>query len=134
MFHLTRKTDYGLILMLELSQQAGPVSLRDIAKKYCISFFFLQKIAKILREKGLIEAERGKNGGYKTMKSIEKISVREIFEALEEEVEIISCFKTKMSAPILEKKCQMPVHKGLSELNARLQNLLENTTLKNFIS
>ncbi|MEK7544795.1 MAG: Rrf2 family transcriptional regulator [Patescibacteria group bacterium] len=137
MFHLSRKTDYGLILILELLQKKiegneVPMSLNDIAKKYYISFFFLQKIAKQLREKGFIEAERGKIGGYRIAKEAQETTLYELFMALEGSVSIISCFNSKSPMPMLEKKCEVPAHKGLATVNEELKKLLTATKLKNF--
>jgi Rrf2 family protein len=140
MFHLTRKTDYGLILMLELARQKNdgnqaPISLNDIAKKYCISFFFLQKVAKDLREKGLIKASRGKIGGYSLTEKTPNLN--EIFTALEGSVAIMSCFAGTSSIIRkntfgLQKKCQMPAHKGLGTLNTQLADILTKTSLQDF--
>lgn len=141
MFHLTRKIDYGLILMLELyrRQQEGneqPASLKQIAKQYFISFFFLQKIAKELREKGLITAARGKEGGYVITQKIEKTKLYDIFTALEGSVNIMSCFTPKITPKIpsgkIEKKCTMPAHKGLSILNEEVQKILNKISLSDF--
>ena len=137
MFHLSRKTDYGLILVLELLQKKMegnevPMSLADVAKKYYISFFFLQKIAKQLREKGFIEAQRGKIGGYTIAKEAEETTLYELFMALEGSVSIISCFNSKSPMPFLEKKCEVPAHKGLAAVNEELKKLLTATKLKNF--
>lgn len=139
MFHLTRKTDYGLILILELMRRGlqgkvKPMSLRQIAKQYCISFFFLQKIAKELREKRCIQATRGKDGGYTLSKEIEKMSLHELFSILEGSVSIISCFNSASPLSGFETKCDMPAHKGLALLNRELQKTLKNIRLTDFFS
>lgn len=139
MFHLSRKTDYGLILILELLQRkkegiTKPVSLTEIAKKYCISFFFLQKIARELREKGFIKAERGKEGGYSLIKNENTVTLHEVFSALEGSVSVISCFSNNAQIPGIEKKCNMPVHRGLADLNTELNKILKNIRLTDFFT
>lgn len=139
MFHLSRKTDYGLILILELLERKrqgikGPVSLTEVAKKYCISFFFLQKVAKKLREKGFIEAERGKDGGYSLKKNEKDLTLHEVFGAMEGSVSVISCFSNNMQIPELKKKCSMPVHRGLAGLNTELHKILKNINLTDFFN
>ena len=66
MFELSKKTDYGLELMIALAKNygQGPLSLRQIAKKKKLPFKYLEQVVVPLRESGLIEAKKGKSGGY----------------------------------------------------------------------
>lgn len=93
MFELTKKTDYGIELMVELARHLhlGPLSLRDVAKEKRLSFKFLEQVAIPLREKGLIEAKEGKGGGYFLKKDPRRISMTEVVEAIEGEVQIKNC-------------------------------------------
>lgn len=94
MFGLTKKTDYGLELMIALAKNfsQGPVSLREIAKEKKLPYKFLSQVAGELRGWGLIEAKEGKGGGYFLTRPPSKISVAEVVEALEGPVEVGACF------------------------------------------
>lgn len=93
MFGLTKKTDYGLELMIFLAKNfnKGPISLRKIAKEKKLPFKYLEQVVIPLRETGLIEAKEGKGGGYFLKKKPKKVSVAEIVEILEGPVEIGDC-------------------------------------------
>ncbi len=137
MFHLSRKVDYGLLLLIELaqSQQAGnePISLKEFAKSRFMSFFFLQRVAYELRKKGLIEATRGKSGGYFLSRNPKEISLKEIFELLEGSVAIMQGLEVKEKLPCLNEKL-FTAHHGLSLLNNDLKQSLSRITLQDFIS
>lgn len=94
MFDLTKKTDYGIELMVALAKnyQKGPVSLRQIAKNRRLPLKFLENIATILREENLIDAKEGKFGGYSLKKAPAKISLTKIVDALQGPMEIGGCF------------------------------------------
>lgn len=93
MFSLTKRTDYGLELMVVLAENhgQGPLSLRRVAKKKRLPFKYLEQVVIPLREAGLIEAKEGKGGGYFLKKSPKKVSVAEIVGALEGPVEVGYC-------------------------------------------
>ena len=93
MFGLTKRTDYGLELMVVLAENygQGPFSLRQVAKRKKLPFKYLEQVVIPLRESGLIEAKEGKGGGYFLKKSPKKISVAEVVEALEGPVEVGYC-------------------------------------------
>ena len=94
MFGLTKKTDYGLELMIALAKNYGkdPLALRQIAKEKKLPFKYLEQVVIPLRESGLIEAKEGKGGGYFLKKSPKKISVAQVVEILEGPVEVGACF------------------------------------------
>jgi Rrf2 family protein len=93
MFGLSKKTDYGMELMITLAKnyRQGPLSLRQIAKQKKLPFKYLEQVAIPLRESGLIRAKQGKGGGYFLKKKPEKISVAEVVEILEGPVEVGYC-------------------------------------------
>lgn len=93
MFGLSKKTDYGMELMIALAKnyRQGPLSLRQIAKQKKLPFKFLEQVATFLRKAGLVEAKQGKGGGYFLKKKPRMVSVREIAEVLEGPVEVGYC-------------------------------------------
>lgn len=93
MFGLSKKTDYGMELIISLAKKyrQGPLSLRQIAKQKRLPFKYLEQVVIPLRESGLIGAKEGKGGGYFLKKSPKKTSVAEIVEVLEGPVEVGYC-------------------------------------------
>lgn len=85
MFDLSKKTDYGMELMIALAQAfgKGPVSLRVIAKEKQLPLRFLEQIAGELRQSGLIESKEGKGGGYFLVDKPKSISVDQVVEVLD---------------------------------------------------
>jgi Rrf2 family cysteine metabolism transcriptional repressor len=128
---ISSKIDCGLQLLVQLAKNntTEPLSLRKIADKNGMSFFFLQKVAADLRRAGIIIAGRGKDGGYNLAKSEEKIKMLDIVEAHEGHVSLMPCSdKAKCSKA---KKCT--IRPGLHFINNTITQTLSKTTLKDFI-
>lgn len=85
MFDLSKKTDYGIELMVALAKnyKKGALSLREIAKEKKLPLKFLGQIAGQLRDAYLIEAKEGKGGGYFLADKPKNISLGEIIAVLE---------------------------------------------------
>ncbi len=95
MFSIGKQTDYAVELIIALSKltEGELLSLGAFSKQSTISFLFLQRIAKSLREAGLIESVRGINGGYRLLKPASRISFREVIEAVQGPFSVLGCTK-----------------------------------------
>ena len=90
---VSKRTRYGVRLMLELSLQYGkkPLSINQIAELEGISAKFLGQIIIPLKGAGLIQSTRGAQGGYELTRSPREISVLEVFRVLEGDCLLTGC-------------------------------------------
>jgi Rrf2 family cysteine metabolism transcriptional repressor len=81
--------------MIYLADHFGksPVFLKDVAKGEEISEKYLSLIVIPLRSGCLIESTRGAHGGYSLSRRPEKITVHDIFKALEGKICLVDCVK-----------------------------------------
>ncbi len=95
MIKISKQTDYAIQFLLELSKlkKGELLGIKKFSNKSSISFLFLQKIAKLLKEAKLIDAVKGKNGGYFLVKPIKNITLREVMEAIEGKYGLTTCSK-----------------------------------------
>jgi len=84
---------YGLRAMIELARHypEGPVPLSNVAKARDLPLPYLEQIASSLRKAGLIESIRGARGGYKLSRAPGKISIGDVFRALEGRLVTLPC-------------------------------------------
>ena len=81
---LSTKGVYGLQALINLaSSEKTPVLLKDIAKAENISEKYLEAIFSSLRKNNLINATRGKNGGYTLSAPANQMPLGKILDALE---------------------------------------------------
>ena len=90
---LTSKGRYAVTAMLDiaLNQQAGAVSLSDIAARQCISLSYLEQIFTRLRREKLVQSVRGPGGGYLIAVPLETVSVQRIVMAMNEDLDARQC-------------------------------------------
>lgn len=90
---LTTKGRYAVtaILDLALHDAQGPVNLADISKRQEISLAYLEQLFAKLRRNGLVESSRGPGGGYRLKKTAEDITVADVINAVDEQVDATRC-------------------------------------------
>jgi len=128
MFRLSKKTDYCLQAMKHiLSKGSEPSSAREISEAYDIPFEVLAKLLQTLARKGILVSQHGTKGGYSPARNPAAISIRDVMEAIEGPVALVSCAGSPRRACGRVKKCQ--VKRPLARLNDKVVNLLARTTL-----
>jgi Rrf2 family cysteine metabolism transcriptional repressor len=129
---LSQKVDMGLILLVELAKNVGrgPVSLRHVADRNHVSFYFLQKVAADLRRSGIITSGRGKNGGYTLSRSPADISIKDVVEAHEGPLAVVRCLNHGEQC---SRSHRCLIKPGLHFMNQTIIGTLSKTTLSDFL-
>lgn len=127
---LSSKGRYGLNAMyhLALSNSSEPVSLTELAKQTNVTQPYLEKVLGLLKKKGLVEASRGVQGGYKLAKEPSNITIGEILRALENDLVFSDCVRSDKCSNL---NCP---NKGIFKvIYDRLNSVLDELTLQNMI-
>ncbi|MDD3628127.1 MAG: Rrf2 family transcriptional regulator [bacterium] len=88
-------TRFGFRLLVNLAQVDGIKSLAAISKEENISRKYLEQIILRLRKNDIITGYKGINGGYKLNTDPSKISLFQIYKALEDREHILFCLDDK---------------------------------------
>ena len=77
---ISTKGRYALRVMLDLAghRESGYIPLAEIAARQKISEKYLESILSVLSKAGMLDALRGKGGGYRLAKAPEDYSVYDI--------------------------------------------------------
>ena len=91
MLTISSKSRYGIGALLALAEfyNSGLLQIKDIASRCNIPHQYLEQIFNQLGKTGLIKSTRGKKGGYKLAKPPEQITVLQIINALEGNIEFV---------------------------------------------
>lgn len=132
MIKISKQVDYAFQLIAELAKLEGSasLSLKKFSLKSSISFLFLQKIAKMLREAGIIQSVKGKNGGYMLVKTIEKLSAKEVIEAVEGRYSAIDCAG---NAKCCAKNRQCSMKTGFQIINTQINEYFANLKIADIL-
>lgn len=112
---LTTKSRYAINALTELLiySSNNPVRLRDISDKQNIELNYLEQIFRKLRLAGIVKSIRGRNGGYIYASDPSKISIKQVMDAVEEDLDATNC--AGASSCFEGKQCSS--HKLWDELN-----------------
>ena len=124
---ISKKSQYGLRAMVYLAKKKskGFFSLKNISKKEGIPFDFLEKIMSELEKTKLVKAKKGIQGGYILAKAPQKITAKDIVEALENTTAVDCSFCGK-SRKCLSKNVWKKIDDSISKT-------LKSITLKSLI-
>ncbi|PIR75141.1 MAG: hypothetical protein CO030_03990 [Candidatus Magasanikbacteria bacterium CG_4_9_14_0_2_um_filter_42_11] len=88
MFRLSKQADYAIQLLHRLSSldKNKALSLRTFSDESNISFLFLQRIARELKQAKMIESKQGVQGGYFLIKKYADISLMDVIKAIDKPV------------------------------------------------
>ncbi len=90
---LSQRSQYGVRAVLELAKptDGSPVTAAAIASAQQIPLRFLENILAQLRQGGMVESVRGKEGGYFLARSPEDTCVGEVIRLLEGDISSVDC-------------------------------------------
>ena len=90
---LTTKGRYAVTAMLDLAsnKSAKPVTLDMISQRQNISLSYLEQLFAKLRKASLVKSIRGPGGGYLLNVSAEDVTLTQIIEAVDENIDLRRC-------------------------------------------
>jgi Rrf2 family protein len=121
MLKLTKKADYGLIALKDLTvRHPQSSSAKDIADRYGVPLPLLSKVLQKLARAGFLRSEQGANGGYRLAKDPSTISAFEVIRAIDGPIFLTACF-TEHGGCAHSDKCNVrdplrKVHEGIVRL------------------
>ncbi|MEM1230728.1 MAG: Rrf2 family transcriptional regulator [Pseudomonadota bacterium] len=128
---LTTKGRYAVTAMLDIAlhQDAGAISVVDIAARQDISPSYLEQIFARLRAAGLLHSRRGPGGGYEIARALEEISVSEIVVAVGDGVDATRCH----GAADCQDGAQCLTHDLWSDLSGEIDRYLRRVNLRTLV-
>ena len=91
---ITTKGRYALratIALAQMGKNGGMVSINSLSEAEEISSVFLEQIFFKLKKAGIVRSVRGPGGGFALARSLDSLTVKEIFDAAGEELTVLPC-------------------------------------------
>jgi Rrf2 family iron-sulfur cluster assembly transcriptional regulator len=129
---MTKGVEYGIEGILYLARRCGdePALIRDISRATAIPETFLSKIFQRLATHGIIRSRRGFRGGFRLARPAERISLREIVEAVQGPIEFHRCLD-HLRARGKRQRCH--VRRVFRKVQIKVASILEQTTLEDIL-
>lgn len=129
---LSTRSQYGLRLMVALGVKGkyGPMYLKDVARFEGISEKYLYSIIVLLKSKGLVNTPGKAHGGYLISRPASEITLRQIVEPLEGDLELVDTLQkndppVRLTDSVLGDIC--------IEMGDRIVRYLDSLTLEDLI-
>ena len=132
MFKLTRKTEYALLALHELSNsgETNVTKVRDIATRNLIPFPVLAKVMQNLARHNYVEPTQGAKGGYQLHENAMKTNMWQFLEEMEGPQGLADCF-IQASCEQLE-LCS--IRSPLKELDRTIRRFFYEVQLKDILA
>ena len=129
---LSTKGRYGVRALLDiaLNCEAGPVLLKDIARRQEISAQYLEHLISPLIKAGILRSLRGSRGGITLARSPEEVGLSQVVEILEGSVAPVECVD---NPDICSRASSCVTRDVWMEMKAATMGVLEGITLKDLI-
>ena len=129
---ISTKGRYGTRAMVDIGENygKGPVSLRKLAQRQCISMKYMEQIIPLLKGSGLIRSTRGARGGYILAKAPDEISLRDIVRALEGSSSLVDCLDDDA---LCDRTEECVTYEVWQEVQRAIHKILDSTTLADLI-
>lgn len=130
---ISTKGRYALRMMLDMvqHQKQGPVALKDIAERQNVSKKYLEQIALVLSQEGVLQGTRGHQGGYRMIIDPAECSVYDVLASVEGSMHPVACLDHSPNDCERCNGCEtLYVWQGLDEV---IQNYLKNITLQDVL-
>jgi FeS assembly SUF system regulator len=130
---MSKKADYGLVLMTQFVRSADHVtnlSARELARQTRLPLPMVSKVLKALAREGLLVSHRGPSGGYSLSRKPEHISVAEVLTAVEGPIAVTECLDDTGGC---RQQQVCPVKTNWERVNFAIKNVLDAVTLQDMI-
>ncbi len=119
---ITRATEYAIRCVLYLASCKDKiVSRKEVSYAMEIPDHFLAKIVQQLAKANIIEIQQGRYGGYRLLRSPDKLSLLEVIEAISGEIFLNECVIRPQSC---RKSPTCPVHQIWIKARDQLRKFL----------
>lgn len=103
MFSASARTQYAIRAMTNLARRPNrTATAAELARTESIPAKYLEGIMARLKVTGLVESERGKNGGYRMATDPANISMLQIVEAIEGRIKPVGCLEHEYTCAIVD--------------------------------
>jgi Rrf2 family protein len=133
MFQVTRRADYALRIMLDLGTwyENQPLPTSKVAERTGVPKAFMRKIVAELSKTGLLQTQKGPNGGLLLERPSDEINMLEILEAVEGPIHLNFCLIHEDNCP---RHATCPGHEFWKDLQDVVITKMTNETLAKMVA
>ena len=135
---LSKRAKYGIraIIYLAQLQGRGPIQIRDISEQLNIPRKFLEAILLDLRNEGILQSRKGKEGGYLMERAPDTITLGRVIRLIDGPLAAVPCVSQTAYAQCddcpSEKQCV--IRWIMKDVRDSIAMIVDNTTLDKMVA
>jgi Rrf2 family protein len=128
---ISARSEYAVRALTELTHAGGgPLTVADIAAAQDIPARFLQNILLQLRQRSLVQSQRGAEGGYRLARPAEEISVADVLRAIDGP---LAAVRGERPEAVRYDGSAVPLQEVWLALRVSLRQVVEKVTLADIV-
>lgn len=130
MIKISKSVEYTILALKYISDHGDiKISSSTIANDLNIPYDLLAKLLQKLVKKGIIKSEQGKYGGYSLIVPTNKLTILEIINALEENIQLTNCSFNEATEEDCGRINNCIIRSPFLNLQNRINEMFESLTL-----
>lgn len=125
---LSTRATYGMRLCFMLALSKTPLSAAQLVKQTDVGLKYIEQLMSMLKRGGIVNAYRGKSGGYVLSRDLHDITVGDMLCALEDGFDAPACVFGSCD------DIYCPNRNVLSKLNDDINKVLDGVTLFDIVN
>ena len=126
---LDSKLSGVLHVLLHMAEQSRPITSEVLAKAMCTNPVVIRRIMAGLRDEGYVRAEKGHGGGWTLACDLEKVTLRDIYDALGSPVVLAMGNRSESPGCLVEQAVNAALDQTFRDAEALLLARLGEVTL-----
>ncbi len=118
-----------LHVLLHMAEHKGPVTSEMLAKAMHTNPVVIRRVMAGLRERGFVRSEKGHGGGWRLACDLAKVSLRDIYDALDSPTLLAMGNRTETPTCLVEQAVNAALSSAFNEAEALLLARLGKVTL-----
>ncbi|MGJ8537244.1 MAG: RrF2 family transcriptional regulator [Parasphingopyxis sp.] len=102
---MTVQTDYALRVLMQLAVTGEQRTIDEIAQAYGISRNHVMKVVQRLAMLGIVDSQRGRNGGLRLARPADEINVGALVRQMEDTSQFVECFDSGTNQCVVTPAC-----------------------------
>lgn len=122
-----------IMLELALYYEKNLVTVRSIASSQEISEKYIEQIIAILNRAGLVHSRRGATGGYRLARAPETITVGQILQVTEGDMDVVECIGGHRTGTRCRRSHACVTADVWYEIKRAIENVVDNITMADLV-
>lgn len=132
MIKISKSIEYSILALQFISDNEllTAVSSRKISSELKIPYELLSKLLQKMVKQGIIKSQQGKYGGYKMLIPPSKLTILNIMNAVEENIQLTNCTVENANEDDCTRINNCNIRSPFLNLQNKINNIFETVTLK----